>query len=185
MIEKQIYVITGGPGFGKTLIVEELRQLGYNCSKEFARDLILSEQESGGEVLPWKNPKLFQQNILQKRVAFFDSIPAGAFAFADRGIPDQLAFARYRGFGTPEILSEYSQKYRYAPLVFVTPPWPEIFVNDSIRTETFDEACRIHEIVVETYISLNYQIIELPLLPPKQRTKYLLENLLNFENDAN
>ena len=94
-------------------------------------------------------------------------------------------FARYRGFGTPEVLSEYSQKYRYAPLVFVTPPWPEIFVNDSIRTETFDEACQIHEVVVETYLSLNYQIIELPLLPPKQRTKYLLENLLNFENDAN
>jgi len=180
MIEKQIYVITGGPGFGKTQIVQELRQSGYNCSEEFARDLILSEQESGGDILPWKNPKLFQQNILQKRIAFFDSVTDDSFAFADRGIPDQLAFARHRGFGIPEILSEYSQKYRYAPLVFVTPPWSEIFVNDSIRTETFEEACLIHEVVVETYISLNYQIIELPLLPLKLRTKYLLENLIKL-----
>ncbi len=185
MIKKQIYVITGGPGFGKTQLVEELRQSGYNCSEEFARDLILSQQKSGGDILPWKNPKLFQQNILQKRIAFFDSVPNGSFAFTDRGIPDQLAFALYKGFGTPEILSEYSRQYRYAPQVFVTPPWPEIFVNDPIRSETFEEARRIHEVVVETYISLNYQIIELPLLPLKQRMKYLLQNLLNFENDAN
>jgi predicted ATPase len=185
MIEKQIYVITGGPGFGKTLLVEELKQLGYYCSGEFARDLILSQQKLGGDILPWKNPKLFQQKVLQKRIAFFDSVPDDTFAFADRGIPDQLAFARYRGFGTPEILNEYSQKYRYAQQVFVTPPWPEIFVNDVIRSETFAEALQIHEIIVETYISLNYQIIELPLLPLKQRTKYLLQNLLNFENDGN
>lgn len=185
MIEKQIHVITGGPGFGKTLLIEELRQAGYYCSGEFARELILTQQESGGDILPWKNPRLFQQYILQKRIAFFDSVPDGNFAFADRGIPDQLAFARYRGFRAPEILIECAENYKYAPQVFVTPPWPEIFVNDPIRSETFEEACRIHEVVVETYISLNYQIIELPLLPVKQRMKYLLQNLLNFGNDGN
>ena len=177
MIEKQIYVITGGPGFGKTSLIEELRQAGYHCSGEFASDLILSQQESGGDILPWKNAKLFQQNILEKRIAFFDSVPNGSIAFADRGIPDQLAFARYRGFRAPEVLVECAEKYRYAPQVFVTPPWPEIFTNDAIRTETFEEALRIHEFIVKTYLDLNYQIIELPLLPVKQRINYLLQNL--------
>lgn len=185
MTEKQIYVITGGPGFGKTLLVEELRHSGHICSGEFARELIISQKESGGDILPWKNPKLFQQEVLQKRIDFFDSVPDGTFAFADRAIPDQLAFARYRGFSAPEVLIEHAQKYRYAPQVFVTPPWPEIFVNDSIRDETFEEALLIHKIIVETYLSLNYQIIELPLLPVKQRTKYLLQYILNFENDGN
>jgi predicted ATPase len=177
MIEKQIHVITGGPGFGKTLLIEELQQLGYHCSGEFARELILTQQESGGDILPWKNAKLFQQNILEKRIAFFDSVPDGSLAFADRGIPDQLAFARYRGFRAPEVLIECAGKYRYAPQVFVTPPWPEIFTNDAIRTETFEEALRIHEFIVKTYLDLNYQIIELPLLPVKQRINYLLQNL--------
>ena len=177
MIENQIYVITGGPGFGKTTLIDELRQAGYHCSGEFVHDLILSQQESGGDILPWKNPKLFQQYILQKRIAFFDSVPDGSFAFADRGIPDQLAFARYRGFRAPEVLIECAEKYRYAPQVFVTPPWPDIFTNDAIRTETLDEALRIHEFIVKTYVDLNYQIIELPLLPVKQRINYLLQNL--------
>jgi predicted ATPase len=179
MIEKQIYVITGGPGFGKTLLAEELRQSGYQCSGEFARDLIQSQQESGGNILPWKNAKLFQQHVLQKRIDFFDSVPDDSFAFADRGIPDQLAFARYRGFGIPDVLSHCSGKYRYAPQVFVTPPWPEIFINDAIRSETFEEAIEIHEFIVETYVGLDYQIIELPLLPVKERMQYLLQTLNN------
>lgn len=181
MIEKQIYVITGGPGFGKTLLVEELKQLGHQCSGEFARDLILSQQESGGEILPWKNAKLFQQSILQKRVDFFDSVPGNTVAFADRGIPDQLAFARYRGFGSPKALIESSQRYRYAPHVFVTPPWPEIYTNDTIRSETFEEALRIHEFIVETYIGLNYRVVELPLLPVKQRMECLLQTLTSLK----
>ena len=185
MIKKQIYVITGGPGFGKTSLLEELRQSGYQCSGEFARDLIQAQQESGGNILPWKNAKLFQQHILQKRIDFFDSVPDHSFAFADRAIPDQLAFARYRGFDLPAVLNDSSQKYRYAPQVFVTPPWAEIFRNDTIRTETYEEATRIHDFVVETYLNLNYEIIELPLLPVKERMKYLLQTLTNFNTEGN
>jgi predicted ATPase len=180
MIEKQIYIITGGPGFGKTQLIEGLRRAGYLCSGEFARDLIVSQQNSGGEILPWKKPRRFQQEVLQKRKDFFESVPEGAIAFADRGIPDQLAFARYKGFGSPETLINAADEYRYASNVFVAPPWPEIFVNDPIRTETFDEALQIHEFVLETYRNLNYQIIELPLLPVDQRVNYLLHNLIKL-----
>ena len=178
--QKQIYIITGGPGFGKTELINELQRSGHLCSGEFARDLIQSQQKSGGEILPWKNPKLFQQEVLKQRIAFFDSVPENSFAFADRGIPDQLAFARYKGFGTPEILVESSRIYRYAPQVFVTPPWPEIFENDPIRTETFEEAVLIHQAVLETYSDLNYQVIELPLLPVKKRVDFLLQTIPKF-----
>jgi predicted ATPase len=173
--QRQIYIITGGPGFGKTELINDLRKLGYLCSGEFARDLIQSQQQSGGEILPWKNPKLFQQEVLKQRIAFFESVPEDTFAFADRGIPDQLAFARYKGFGTPEILIESAQNYRYALQVFVAPPWREIFENDSIRTESFEEAVKIHQAVLDTYSDLNYKVIELPLLPLNKRVKFLLQ----------
>lgn len=176
-MQKQIYVITGGPGFGKTELVNELRKAGYVCSGEFARDLIKSQLNSGGQILPWKNPKLFQHEVLELRIAFFESAPENRIAFADRGIPDQLAFARYKGFGTPEILAENAKKYRYAPTVFVTPPWPEIFENDTIRTETFEEAVKIHQSVIETYSGLDYQLIDLPLLPVKERVDFLLQTI--------
>lgn len=177
MVEKQIYIITGGPGFGKTELIDALGAEGFLVSGEFARDLILSQTESGGEILPWKDAQLFQQTILNKRKAFFESVPQDAVAFADRAIPDQLAFARYRGFGTPDILLNAAHEYRYATTVFVTPPWPEIYRNDSIRSETFSEAVKIHQIVFEIYRNLNYRINELPLVPTAERVQYLLKNL--------
>ena len=179
---KNIFVVTGGPGFGKTELIDELRRSGYLCSGEFARDLIESQQKIEGEILPWKNPKLFQQEVLKQRIAFYDSVPDKTIAFADRGIPDQLAFAQYKGFGTSEILKESAEKYRYASQVFVTPPWIEIFVNDSIRSETYEEAIRIHQSVLKTYSFLNYQIIELPLIPVNERLTFILQIILKTKS---
>lgn len=180
MSDKLIYIVTGGPGFGKTLLIESLRKAGYLCSGEFARDLIESQTACGGEILPWKNVRLFQQEVLKKRIEFFESVPEGTIAFADRGIPDQLAFAAYKGFRKPEILLEMAQKYRYATKVFVTPPWPEIYENDPIRTETFEEAKKIDLQIRKIYSGLNYQIIELPLVPVENRRDKLLQTLLNL-----
>lgn len=177
MVLKQIYIITGGPGFGKTELICELKISGYLCSGEFARELIEHQQKIGGDLLPWKNPKLFQEEILRLRKDFYDSVPDQTIAFADRGIPDQLAFARYKGFGTPEILKQSAEHYRYAPQVFVTPPWPEIFINDSIRSESYEEAILIHQSILETYSGLNYQIIELPLIPVNERLTYILQTI--------
>lgn len=179
MIEKQIHIITGGPGFGKTTLAEELRRNHYICSGEFARDIIEEQQNRGGDLLPWKNPRQFQQAVLQLRTEFFESVPDHCLAFADRGIPDQLAFARYRGFGTPKILEQSVQQYRYASQVFVCPPWPEIFVRDAIRNETFEEALLIHQSIIDTYYELNYQIVELPLTSVKERMNFIHQILLN------
>ena len=174
-MEKQIYIITGGPGFGKTELINGFRAKGYPCSGEFARETIEKQQKTGGELLPWKKPKQFQEEILRLRKEFYESVPEQSIAFADRGIPDQLAFSRYKGFGVPEILKVSAEKYRYASKVFVTPPWPEIFVNDSIRSETFEEAVLIHQTILETYLQLDYEIIEIPLIPVRERLIYILQ----------
>lgn len=179
MPEKQIHIITGGPGFGKTALAEELRRHNYLCSDEFARDIIEKQQNNGGDLLPWVQPKQFQQAVLQSRIAFFESVPDHCLAFADRGIPDQLAFARYRGFGSPEMLKQSVLQYRYAHQVFVTPPWPEIFVRDAIRNETVEEAMLIHQAIIDTYSELNYQIVELPLASVKERMNFIIQILLN------
>ncbi len=177
MRPKQVYVITGGPGFGKSRLIEALSAAGYYCSGEFARGLIEDQTDIDGEILPWKNPKLFQQEVLKRRIAFYESVDLGTIAFADRGIPDQLAFARYKGFGTPQILTDHAGKFRYALQVFVTPPWPAIYTTDHIRKETYEEAVKIHQIVVETYRALGYEIIELPLLPVEERVKFILKTI--------
>jgi hypothetical protein len=59
------YVITGGPGTGKTTVVAELVRRGYICIPEDARALI---QEQSGSALPWLDAPRFAELLVQRSV---------------------------------------------------------------------------------------------------------------------
>ena len=40
-------LITGGPGTGKTSLVNELKNNGYLCSEEIVRDLTIRKRDEG------------------------------------------------------------------------------------------------------------------------------------------
>lgn len=44
----------------------------------------------------------------------------------------------------------------------------KIYVNDPIRTESQEEAISIHQSVMKPFTALDYQMIELPLVPVKE-----------------
>lgn len=173
-LNKNIYIISGGPGFGKTSLIENLKLSGYICSGEFARELINYQKSIDGDILPWKDPAKFQQEVFKKRLKFYNSVNENSIAFVDRGVPDQIAFALYKGYSKPISLLKYSNELRYAKSVFICPPWFNIYCNDEIRTETFHEASVIHNLLIEVYSELNYEIVELPLLTIKERTDFII-----------
>ncbi|MCD8177326.1 MAG: AAA family ATPase [Tannerellaceae bacterium] len=49
------YILTGGPGVGKTSLLDGLRQKGFLCVDEVARDIIRNEMVTGGNAVPWGN----------------------------------------------------------------------------------------------------------------------------------
>lgn len=53
------YVLTGGPGVGKTTLLEELERRNYEIVPEIARELIKEQQKTNGQVLPWKDKELY------------------------------------------------------------------------------------------------------------------------------
>ena len=176
-MKKSIVVITGGPGFGKTSVANGLKKEGYRVGDEFARRLIEEQERIGGDLLPWKNIKAFQQEVLNHRIRFYESVEVGEVAFTDRAIPDQLAFARYRGFQKPRSLIEKANEYRYFPIIYITPAWKEIYNQDQIRQETYEEACRIHAYICDTYRELGYQLIELPKASVEERVQFIINDL--------
>ena len=64
LIKTGLYVITGGPGTGKTSLIEELKIVGYQTVKEVARDIIKEQQQQGGDALPWKDTVLYTSMML-------------------------------------------------------------------------------------------------------------------------
>ena len=63
------HVITGGPGVGKTTVVEILARRGYAIAPEAARMIIEEERLKDSDVLPWKNLSLFQIEVAKRQSA--------------------------------------------------------------------------------------------------------------------
>ncbi len=49
------FVLTGGPGTGKTTILENLKNKNYLCIPEVAREIIKDQVQKRGSALPWAN----------------------------------------------------------------------------------------------------------------------------------
>ena len=63
--------------------------------------------------------------------------------------------------------------YRYAPDVFITPPWEEIYVSDRERPKPFREAVGEYETLLKTYENLGYRTTLIPHGPILERADFV------------
>ena len=60
-------VITGGPGTGKSTLVNELIRRGHTCLEEISRQVTLDAKEQGIDQLFLTKPLLFSELLLKGR----------------------------------------------------------------------------------------------------------------------
>src|SRR5512133_1248276 len=115
-----VYVITGGPGFGKTTVLNCLKENGFPVCAESVRE-VLATLNPGSEISgSLKLPGDFEKIIASKRMDFLQSIDKNTVAFSDRGLPDQVAYSWYKGKTPSDFIEEKALAERYAKYVFVT-----------------------------------------------------------------
>jgi len=180
MTKENIFVVTGGPGFGKTTLVQELEQSGFSVGKELSRDFIIEQMKTGGKFLPWENRLGYSEIMLQKRIEQYEKISENEINFLDRGIPDLIAYMIKDGIEVPEFYYDVAKKYKYNKTIFLTPPWEEIYINDNERKESFEEAEVIHEAIKNTYQSLGYICIDVPKKSVRERVEFISEEVNKF-----
>lgn len=168
------FVITGGPGFGKSSIINELERLGKECRHEISRSIIKEQLAIGGDVLPWKNLPAFSEVVLSKRLLQYEMCSGDEPVFFDRGVPDILAYLQFDGYAPNESVLQAIRHVKYQPLVFVTPPWKEIYCVDGERIESFEKACLLHEAIEKTYQELGYSLVHVPSGSISQRVDFIL-----------
>lgn len=178
IIKNNFYVITGGPGSGKTSLLQELQFRGVRCVPEVAREIIREQVFKDSNVVPWKDAKAYSMVMLQHSVRDFISLMnTEELHFFDRGIPDAYGYAQLMNVDQEEMLLRSVNNYRYNRTVFILTPWADIYVNDQERKQDFKIAVETYLILRATYSRLSYKIVEVPCLPVFQRADFVLNNI--------
>lgn len=175
---QQKIVLIGGPGTGKSSVLNELTARGYYCMPEISREVTLQAKDKGIEQLFLTDPVLFSKLLLEGREQQYleSSKSSEKQVFFDRGLPDIYAYLRFVKTKYPSCFKEKSIQYRY-DAVFCFLPWKEIYSADNERYETFEESQAIHTYLEKTYTELGYTLIRVPFGIVKERTNFIINSL--------
>lgn len=173
--ERNWYVITGGPSSGKSTVIRLLKDMGYQTTIELARHYIDLQRMNGRSVDEIRsNQRQFQHKVLNLQIDLERRLDPQELTFLDRALPDELAYYQYFNLAPDEKLLEY--------LEFAT--YKKIFIMDLLpldidyaRTEDVVAQKALHQLIIEIYQKRGEPVVMVPVLPPKERTQFVLDNL--------
>ena len=176
MTKNNFYVITGGPGGGKTSLLEKLESKGYRYVPETARQIIKDRLAKG--LTPRPDPTTFAQEIFNTDwTNFISNSNLTSPLFFDRSFMDSACqLFECDSIAHSKIQDTYLQN-RFNNKVFFTPPWQEIYRTDTERDQSFEESIEVYERLDKWYRNHGYEIIVLPKDTIENRTDFVLRNV--------
>ena len=70
-------------------------------------------------------------------------------------------------------LELYLRRYPYSKVVYIFPPWEDIYQTDSERDQTFAESVQVFEAVRSWYQRCGYQVLQVPIGPVEERVAFI------------
>jgi predicted ATPase len=169
---ERFVVISGCSGGGKSTLLTELGRRGHAIVEEPGRRIVKEELREGGVALPWEDGSAFARRAIA--MALEDRTLAASskgWVFFDRGLVDAAA-ALQQLTGEPA-LATLAREHRYHETVFLTPPWPDIYVNDPERRHDIEAAEEEYSRLLDVYPSLGYTVAVLPKAGVSQRADFI------------
>lgn len=177
--KSNFYIVTGGPGVGKTTLLEAIENEGFLIVPEVAREVIKTQMETGGKALPWEDTALYTELMLNGSVeCYMNNIKNEDIIFFDRGILDTICYAGMIGLEVSPTMNKYAENYLYNRKVFILPPWYDIYTTDSERKQSWEEAKITYLRMKTTYEEYGYKVIDVPKDTVDNRKEFVL-NIIN------
>lgn len=182
-------VITGGPGSGKTTLINYLKRKGYTTHSELAIELIDEMIDEWGleKFKAWKQENLltFQSMILERQLNQESNLSSTSLRFFDRGHLDPLAYLN--AFQKNALMNRYFHDYQNQTRSGALTTYHLVFHCDSLsdfnpryasgRTESADESnllgCKLKQI----YQDFGFQVISLKNHSIEERIDHIFQTI--------
>jgi predicted ATPase len=111
--------MTGGPGSGKSTLIDALGGHGKFSMPEAGRSIIPDQVAIGAEALPWSDRRAFAELMLSwETPSYRAALRRSGHVIFDRGVPDVAGYLRLNGLPIPSHVERAAQMFRY-PRVFL------------------------------------------------------------------
>lgn len=168
-------IITGGPGAGKTTLIDALSANNYQTFAESSRQLIEEQSQLTNGVLPWVDLPEFARLCLATMATQKQQASQHDVAFLDRAIPDICGYLQQAGL---EIEPHYrAESQGYHRQAFFCRPERGIYVQDEVRPYPFEGAVAIHNALVDVYQQLGFDVVEVPFMSLEERVGFIQQTL--------
>ncbi|BDS11183.1 AAA family ATPase [Aureispira anguillae] len=168
------FIITGCASAGKTTLINYLAELGYLCHEEVSRKVIKKQLLQESSAVPWEDTEQFC-HLVFKEMAKIPLPLSKSPCFMDRGLPDLIAYLKAVDAAVPPEYYAALKNANYAPIAFLLEPNQAIYVNDSERQESYEEAVFFFNAIKKTYQLLGFKLYSIPLMPVGLRAKFVLK----------
>jgi len=172
------FLLSGCSGGGKSTLLAELAARGHTTVAEAGRQVVREQLAVGGDVLPWQNAAAFLEQIVARTSeAFARHRGATRPVFFDRGLIEAVSHYETIGEALPPAIARAASDCRFAKKVFVTPPWPQIYVQDAERRHSFEQGVAEYEVLIPSYERHGYEVVEIPKAPVAERADFVLREV--------
>jgi predicted ATPase len=169
------YVVSGCSSSGKSTLLDALAARGVDVVPEPGRQIVRDELRAGGDGLPWRNAQRFLELCAARALADLAQWRGAARpVFFDRSFIDAACAIERSGLEWPPGLRDALVSERYARTVFMSAPWPELFVNDAERRGNFADAVAEYDALVPFYRAHGYRLVPLPQVSVAERVDFVL-----------
>jgi predicted ATPase len=175
---ERLVVVSGCSGGGKSALLAEMARRGYQAMPEPGRQIVKEQTYIGGDGLPWANVPKFVELCVSRAMHFYNiAKPSDRCVLFDRSIVDAVAFLARQGLPTPPYLRHALERHRYAPTVFLAPPWEALFERDRERRHAFAAAVAEYEDLLQAYPAGGYAVEFIPQATVGERADFLEDRL--------
>jgi len=179
MTTDHLFVITGGPGSGKSSLIAALAAQGIATMSEAGRAIIREQLAVAGDALPWGDREAFAAQMLDRELrSHCEARALPGPVVLDRGIPDVIGYLRLCGLPVPIEAERAAAALRYNRTVFIAPHWPAIYAQDVERKQDEAEAMATHDMMARVYSELGYRLTELPHEGVSSRVEFILAHVM-------